>query len=83
MFAGKTPITMCHAKSFGYRVAVLCCICLLTFGSYFSYDNPGAMPSAATHLIARNSTSDYALLYSVYSWPNVLLPFVGGCGRRG
>ena len=29
--------------SFKFRVLVLMCSCLITFGSYFQYDNPGAL----------------------------------------
>ena len=36
------------------------------------------MPDAAKLVLGRNTTGDYALLYSVYSWPNVVLPFIGG-----
>lgn len=46
-------------------------------GGFFCYDNPAALQDKIRkelHL----STSEYVLLYSVYSWPNVFLGFVGG-----
>lgn len=45
--------------------------------SYFCYDNPGALQDyfkKDLHL----STTQFAMLYSIYSWPNVILCFVGG-----
>jgi len=46
-------------------------------GSYFCYDNPGALQD---NFIADMdiSTAQFAMLYSWYSWPNVVLCFVGG-----
>ena len=46
-------------------------------GSYFCYDNPGALQD----IIKRDmdvSTSQYMTLYAWYSWPNVVLCFFGG-----
>lgn len=46
-------------------------------GSYFCYDSPGALADNFkddSHL----NTSQFALLYSIYSWPNVILCFIGG-----
>jgi MFS family permease len=49
----------------------------LGFGSYFCYDNPGALEKhieTDMHV----TTSTYMGLYSWYSWPNVILCFFGG-----
>lgn len=46
-------------------------------GSYFCYDTPGSLADnfkGDSHL----NTSQFALLYSIYSWPNVILCFIGG-----
>lgn len=46
-------------------------------GSYFCYDTPAALADNFkddTHL----NTSKFTLLYSIYSWPNVILCFIGG-----
>ena len=47
------------------------------FGSYYSYDNPTALN---TQIQDKYNLSDtkYALLYSVYSFPNIILPLFGG-----
>jgi len=46
-------------------------------GSYFCFDNPGALQdNFKTDL--HMSTSTFVLLYSIYSWPNVILCFIGG-----
>jgi MFS family permease len=60
------------------RVAVLLCCCLLTFGSYFSFDLPGALADDFRLVLARNETAEVGLFYSVYSLPNCVLPVVGG-----
>ena len=52
-------------------------MCLLGFGSYFCFDNPGALQTPikdAMHI----STYQFSNLYAWYSWPNVILPIVGG-----
>eukprot|EP00276_Gloeochaete_wittrockiana_P025267 CAMPEP_0184370298 /NCGR_PEP_ID=MMETSP1089-20130417/162740_1 /TAXON_ID=38269 ORGANISM="Gloeochaete wittrockiana, Strain SAG46.84" /NCGR_SAMPLE_ID=MMETSP1089 /ASSEMBLY_ACC=CAM_ASM_000445 /LENGTH=555 /DNA_ID=CAMNT_0026712879 /DNA_START=102 /DNA_END=1769 /DNA_ORIENTATION=+ len=70
-----------------YPWLVLSSICFLTFGSYWVYDTPGAIQTPLTWWFG-NSTmgrpsynytnTDNSLLYSVYSWPNVVLAFFGG-----
>lgn len=60
-----------------YRIIGLALMCLLGFGSYFCFDNPGALQdNFRTDL--NMSTSKFVLLYSIYSWPNVILCFIGG-----
>eukprot|EP00188_Purpureofilum_apyrenoidigerum_P001822 Plantae.Rhodophyta-Purpureofilum_apyrenoidigerum.ctg20487.p1 GENE.Plantae.Rhodophyta-Purpureofilum_apyrenoidigerum.ctg20487~~Plantae.Rhodophyta-Purpureofilum_apyrenoidigerum.ctg20487.p1 ORF type:complete len:553 (-),score=63.79 Plantae.Rhodophyta-Purpureofilum_apyrenoidigerum.ctg20487:576-2234(-) len=55
---------------------------MLTFGSYFSYDTPGA--SVSQLLDGRSEANphmtslQYNMLYSLYAWPNVVIVFVGG-----
>lgn len=46
-------------------------------GSYFCYDNPGAIQDHFTEDM-RLTTTEFTLLYAVYSWPNVVLCFIGG-----
>jgi MFS family permease len=61
---------------------ILIAICFLTFGSYWVYDTPGAIQTPLTYYFAESgmtyTNSDNSLLYSVYSWPNVILAFFGG-----
>ena len=61
-----------------YRVFLLIFICLLTYGSYFSYDNPGALTAYFKKYICHHDELKYLALYSVYSWPNTIQPFIGG-----
>lgn len=46
-------------------------------GSYFCYDNPGALEEHIKEDM-EVTTSEYMMLYSLYSWPNVILCFFGG-----
>ncbi|KAG5320707.1 MFSD1 protein, partial [Pseudoatta argentina] len=67
----------CSPKKAPYRFLGLALMCLLGFGSYFCFDNPGALQdNFKTDL--QMSTSTFVLLYSIYSWPNVILCFIGG-----
>jgi len=60
-----------------HRVFALALMCLLGFGSYFCFDNPGALQSELKESM-NMTTAQFANLYSWYSWPNVVLPVVGG-----
>lgn len=51
--------------------------CFLLFGSYYCYDNPQALRSSINRKFGIDST-DFSLLYTVYSLPNIVLPFFGG-----
>ncbi|XP_059060480.1 major facilitator superfamily domain-containing protein 1-like [Achroia grisella] len=67
----------CHPAHKIHRFTALLLMCFLCFGSYFCYDTPGALVDNFkddSHL----NTSQFALLYSIYSWPNVILCFIGG-----
>jgi len=64
-----------------YPQLVLLCICLMTFGSYFVYDVPGAIPSQLCDWFGgpdKYSKSMNLNLYSVYGYPNIFLAFCGG-----
>lgn len=46
-------------------------------GSYFCFDNPGSLQD--NFLNDMNlTTSQFVYLYSWYSWPNVIMCFIGG-----
>ena len=51
--------------------------CCFLLGSYFCYDNPGPLETQLERDFHMNSAS-YALLYTVYSAPNMILPIFGG-----
>ncbi|KAH0554201.1 major facilitator superfamily domain-containing protein 1-like [Cotesia glomerata] len=67
----------CHPKGRLWRFLGLALMCLLGFGSYFCYDNPSALQDNFKNDLDL-STSKFVLLYSIYSWPNVVLCFIGG-----
>ncbi|KOC71151.1 Major facilitator superfamily domain-containing protein 1 [Habropoda laboriosa] len=67
----------CSPKKLPHRCLGLALMCLLGIGSFFCFDSPGALQDnfkVDLHM----STSQFVLLYSIYSWPNVILCFVGG-----
>eukprot|EP00551_Chaetoceros_affinis_P008642 CAMPEP_0203682220 /NCGR_PEP_ID=MMETSP0090-20130426/45111_1 /ASSEMBLY_ACC=CAM_ASM_001088 /TAXON_ID=426623 /ORGANISM="Chaetoceros affinis, Strain CCMP159" /LENGTH=579 /DNA_ID=CAMNT_0050551047 /DNA_START=56 /DNA_END=1795 /DNA_ORIENTATION=+ len=53
-------------------------------GVYYSFDIPAALHQQLKDYMAKNSSDDdnyavkFNLLYSVYSIPNIILPFIGG-----
>jgi len=67
----------CHPQALLHRVIALILMCLLGFGSYFCFDNPGALQSELKEAM-NITTAQFANLYSWYSWPNVVLPIIGG-----
>jgi MFS family permease len=52
----------------------------MMIGNYYSYDNPAALKSQMQSYFGNPSDFEtlYSLLYTVYSVPNVFLPFFGG-----
>ncbi|CBY19241.1 unnamed protein product [Oikopleura dioica] len=75
----KIPCCSTNPRSTAYKVVGCCFLCLLSFGSYFCYDNPAALHSQFTDPNVMGLTeSQYMGLYAWYSWPNVVLSFVGG-----
>lgn len=51
--------------------------CCFLLGSYFCYDNPGPIENTMEKDFGI-STATFNLLYSVYSYPNTVLPIFGG-----
>jgi len=52
-------------------------ISIYTFGLYYCIDNPAALQSSLQKQFDIGG-SEYALLYSVYSTPNLIIPLFGG-----
>ncbi|XP_043288687.1 major facilitator superfamily domain-containing protein 1-like [Venturia canescens] len=67
----------CSPKKRPYRWLGLALMCFLGFGSYFCYDNPAALQDNFKRDLGL-STRNFVLLYSIYSWPNVIFCFIGG-----
>ena len=62
-----------------FRVLLLCCICCITFGTYWIHDAPAALYTQFQGWFGEGFTNaSNANLYAVYSYPNVILPFVCG-----
>ena len=72
---GASPL--CNPTHKCHRFIALMLMCLLGFGSYFCYDNPAALQDNFKADLDL-STSQFVWLYSIYSWPNVVLCFIGG-----
>jgi len=51
--------------------------CCFLLGSYYCYDNPGVIEKELERDFNITSTQ-WSLLYTVYSLPNMVLPFFGG-----
>eukprot|EP01062_Namystynia_karyoxenos_P019121 TRINITY_DN17166_c0_g1_i2.p1 TRINITY_DN17166_c0_g1~~TRINITY_DN17166_c0_g1_i2.p1 ORF type:complete len:666 (+),score=179.10 TRINITY_DN17166_c0_g1_i2:71-2068(+) len=64
------------------RWPVLLCTCLSLLGNFYCYDNPAALKEHLRGLFhemdAETFETRFQLLYSVYSFPNIVLPFFGG-----
>ncbi|GFS67912.1 major facilitator superfamily domain-containing protein 1 [Nephila pilipes] len=68
---------LCNPRKTAHRYFALIFMCFLGFGSYFCYDNPGALQDQIMNDMSV-STLQFTYLYSWYSWPNVILCFFGG-----
>ena len=66
-----------HPDSVIMKSLALLLMCTLGFGSYFCYDNPGALQDDFKEAMSIN-TYQFEKLYALYSWPNVVLPIIGG-----
>ncbi|XP_035233242.1 major facilitator superfamily domain-containing protein 1-like [Stegodyphus dumicola] len=70
-------LAICNPRKSVHKYFVLIFMCFIGFGSYFCYDNPGALQNEIMKDM-RISTSEFTYLYAWYSWPNVILCFFGG-----
>ncbi|KAI1287440.1 Major facilitator superfamily domain-containing protein 1 [Halotydeus destructor] len=68
---------LCHPRFRLHRYIALALMCCMGFGSYFAYDSPASLQGHITQDMNVN-TASFAMLYAVYSWPNVILCFFGG-----
>ncbi|XP_034947217.1 major facilitator superfamily domain-containing protein 1-like isoform X2 [Chelonus insularis] len=67
----------CNPKGRLWRFTGLVLMCFMGFGSYFCYDGPGALQDNFKSDLDMQ-TSQFVLLYSIYSWPNTIFCFIGG-----
>ncbi|CAF0723152.1 unnamed protein product [Brachionus calyciflorus] len=68
---------LCNPRKAFFRYFALIFMCLLSFGSYFCYDNPAALQDNFKKDL-KITTATFTAFYSWYSWPNVVLCFLGG-----
>jgi MFS family permease len=70
------PLQRCDMKA---RWTVLTLACTLMACNFYIYDNPSALKEYLQSKFGSSLTeSKFGALYSVYSVPNVILPFIGG-----
>ena len=63
------------------RWPVLVLACLMLIGSYYCFDIPSALKTQINDYMAEDKQqyeTKFALLYTIYAAPNVILPFFGG-----
>ncbi|KAF9931031.1 hypothetical protein FBU30_010947 [Linnemannia zychae] len=79
---GDSPATQ-EPQSRGSRIrwAILGSACLVLFGNYYAFDNPAALNQPLKEYM-QLSDDAYAyflnILYTSYSLPNIVLPWLGG-----
>jgi len=84
LLSGDTPppTGCCGPRGTGYRYLILFVVSLICFGSYFAYDEIQPLESpmmlALGYTNATGEHNKFGILYSVYSFPNMILVFFGG-----
>ncbi len=73
-FVDGTPKSLRFTR---WRWTVLFLMNFILLGNFYCYDNPQALE---THLIEelKITRTQYNLLYSIISFPNIIFPFIGG-----
>ncbi|KYQ99837.1 major facilitator superfamily domain-containing protein 1 [Tieghemostelium lacteum] len=61
-----------------FKYLGLVIICLTTLGGYYTFDIPGAFGSKVISEWYHVNEVSYGVLYSVYSFPNIVLVVIGG-----
>eukprot|EP00345_Euplotes_harpa_P006756 CAMPEP_0168328182 /NCGR_PEP_ID=MMETSP0213-20121227/6335_1 /TAXON_ID=151035 /ORGANISM="Euplotes harpa, Strain FSP1.4" /LENGTH=186 /DNA_ID=CAMNT_0008331217 /DNA_START=70 /DNA_END=630 /DNA_ORIENTATION=+ len=65
-----------YRQRFRFIVLVLCC--MFMFGGYFCMDSPNALSTYIENSMTGESSFKYNMLYAMYSYPNIILPFFTG-----
>lgn len=64
------------------RWLILALSCFIMFGNYYAFDNPSALNRQLRRWMPKQSHAEYEyrlnLIYTIYSAPNVILPFFVG-----
>ncbi|CAG2105430.1 unnamed protein product, partial [Medioppia subpectinata] len=72
-----SDVGYCHPAHQCHRYFFMVFMCTLGIGNYFSFDSPGALQTQTMDDMNISAT-EFGLLYSLYSWPNVVLNLLGG-----
>jgi len=70
-----------HKPASKLRWSVLGLSCIMMLGSYYCFDIPSAIKTQIGDYMGSNEAeyeNYFALMYSLYAMPNVILPFFGG-----
>ena len=71
----KKPFS--YINHWSYRYIILSLVCVIKCVQNYIYEIPSGLENTIIQVTGVDVTR-YTLLYSVYSWPNVILPLVGG-----
>jgi MFS family permease len=86
-FGNEIDNKMKKKSESGLRWVILVLTCAVMVGNYYCYDIPASLHKQLQDYLPRNTTSMpkysnfevlFSLLYTVYSVPNMVLPFFGG-----
>lgn len=66
-----------HPAGTVYRFGILVSVSLMLVGNYFAYDSIGALAPLMIEGMGIGR-EEIGMLYSFYSWPNVVMVFIGG-----
>ncbi|KAI9356236.1 major facilitator superfamily domain-containing protein [Zopfochytrium polystomum] len=75
------PTVLKKQSSSKIRWIILLLSCFLLFGNFYAYDNPAALNKPLQEFLNHHYDRwqyELNLLYSVYSFPNMFLPLIGG-----
>ena len=65
-------------RNTGWRWLMLAFGCFFLMGSYFCFDNPAPLKNTLQKPPYNLSEAQWSGLYSIYSFPNMVLPLFGG-----
>ncbi len=66
-----------HPSRAAYRFTILVFVSLMLVGNYFAYDSIGALAPLIIEGMGIGR-EQIGMLYSFYSWPNIIMVFIGG-----
>ena len=76
-FGDSKPASFFDPRRLAYRYVLVVLACLVKMCVSYSIDLPAALERVIINVM-RVTITQYELLYSLFSWPNVFLPVIGG-----